>query len=508
MRMVVTDRAAADVAGDVVLSLFHAKAQGLGLPFAKHLRKDAVRLVARGTDAMTWFETRRMKAPRVLLFSLSEEKLKEGMGGAGGSLHAAEIESRGSHDLRVAGALLERACDSQGIKHVVIAGLPRDCDPAKVLEGLLLRAHGSKRWREGEATTSVVKVTICVSSGQRKLEKKRLERTFTITQATNWARELGDLPGNIGTPGGIVKAVERRLGASGLKISKISRARAKALQMGLFCAVDQGSSNPGTIMMLEHRPRDVPKDAPLLVLLGKGLTHDTGGYNIKTSMTLHELTHDKCGATAVFGAMEAIAALGVRARVLAVCPLAENCIDAKAYKPGDILRAHGGTTVYIENTDAEGRLVLADMLAWVGARAPAPAAVIDIATLTGSAHVALGDPYSALFCNDDALGALVMEAGRRSDDGVWPLPIHDLHDRELGHHKAQIKNMGVAGGAACSAAAFLRNFVCYPWAHVDIAGKAHSEFPQEYYGPGATGVGCRLLVHAAELFAAAHSDDL
>jgi leucyl aminopeptidase len=195
--------------------------------------------------------------------------------------------------------------------------------------------------------------------------------------------------------------------------------------------------------------------------------------------------------------MIAIAALELPMPVVAFCPLTENAIDANAYKPGDILTACNGTTVYIENTDAEGRLVLADMLAWLGEHGPQPELIIDLATLTGELHAALGEPFAGLYCNEDRARELLLAAGQASGDLLWPMPIHDAHDAVLGHHKADLRNLGSAAGAPSCAAAFLRAFVDAPWAHVDLAGKSHVETGRECFGPGATGYGCRLLVEVA-----------
>jgi leucyl aminopeptidase len=326
-----------------------------------------------------------------------------------------------------------------------------------------------------------------------------------VVEASNFARELGDLPGNIGTPAAIVERVRAEIRDRNLPIelSTISAAQAAKLGMGLFTAVDAGAPERGCILRLDYFKShlasrgDDETEAPLVAFVGKGLTHDTGGYNIKLGPSTHELTYDKCGATAVIGAMLAIASLELPLRLVGLCPLTENCIDARAFKPGDVLTACDGTTVYIENTDAEGRLVLADVLAWLGKREPRPDLVIDLATLTGVIHAALGEPFAGLYCNEDRARELLVAAGQCSGELLWPMPIHDVHERDLGHHKADLRNIGALAGAPSSAAAFLRSFVDYPWAHIDLAGKSHCKFAREHYGPGATGFGTRLLVELA-----------
>jgi leucyl aminopeptidase len=310
---------------------------------------------------------------------------------------------------------------------------------------------------------------------------------------------LADLPSNLGTPEHIVRRMRPLARKAGLSMRVISRAQAHEHGMGLFCAVDRGAENPGCILLLEHA-RARASTLPTLAFVGKGLCHDTGGYNLKIVPEIHQLTYDKSGAAAVCGAMLAIAELDLKAHVVAACPLAENVVDAAAFKPGDVIEAYDGTSVYIENTDAEGRLVLADVIAYLADEYD-PDVLVDVATLTGAAHVALGEPFAALFSNDDDARDLVLAAAAATGENVWPMPIHDVHDREITHHKADIKNVGVRGGGSCSAAAFLRHFAVGRWAHLDIAGKAFTETPRDYYGIGATGFGCRLLVDVARRFA-------
>ena len=254
----------------------------------------------------------------------------------------------------------------------------------------------------------------------------------------------------------------------------------------------------GCLVILEHG--EPAQGRPSLGLLGKGVTHDLGGYDLKRAPLIARMSSDKAGAGAVAGAMRAIAGLQVPLHATAVLPIAENGLDRPAYKPGDILRAMDGTRVFVESTDAEGRLLLADAMCWL--EEFGPDLVIDLATLTGAAAVGLGEPYAALYSNDDAVRGLLESAGRASGDLVWPMPIHDLHDRDLGHPRADVRNMAPSPvGAASVAAAFLRTFARGPWAHIDMAGKAVWDEARDVLGVGATGFGCRLLVQAAERLA-------
>lgn len=508
VRVGISERGAETIHADVLIALVRGPAQRANLPLAEHLRDGAERLITWRSEAMTWLETRGLPCPRVLVYCLPAahqfDPDLEYLGGFAGSYDPAAAQLGLERALRCAGAQLERACNGAGIRHAALVAWPTDCDGALIVEGMLLRAHDPRAWErsaDGPTATSLRRLTVCMANGAMELLDKRERRAWIetlrerlkIVDATNFARELGDLPGNVGTAAAIVERTRERIATDNLplELRTVSAAQAAERGMGLFVAVDAGARERGCILELRHRSDD---ERPPIVFVGKGLTHDTGGYNLKRGPSVHYLTHDKCGAAAVIGAMLAISALGVDYPVVGWCPLTENNIDACAYKPGDILRACNGTTVYVENTDAEGRLVLADVLAWIAEHEPRPELVIDLATLTAEVHAALGDPFAALYCNEDRAREQLMVAGRASGDLLWPMPIHDVHDQNLGHHKADVRNIGVLGGAPSSAAAFLRGFVDYPWAHIDLAGKSHAEFGRDCFGPGATGFGCRLLI--------------
>lgn len=500
MRVVVTDRDPAKVAGDVVVGVFRPAGRKSRLPLSRHLSTAAPRIVQTEEHALTWLESRRMAAPRVLLASLGRDRLRPGLGGVCGDRSAEDIRVRERHDARALGAMIERACNGAGIRKVALVVDAEDCAPELLIEGMLLRAYQCNEWRDREPSTSVRQITLCVAKADKDAMRARLDRTETIAAATNFTRELGDLPSNVGTPLGIVERVRPHAEEAGLAMRVMGMDEARKNQLGLFCAVAQGSAHPGCMLELEYQPEGSGQH-PKVVLIGKGITHDTGGYNIKTDPNLYSMTYDKMGGMAVIGAMLAIARLGLPLHVLAIVPLAENAVDGGAFKPGDIVTAMDTTTVFIDNTDAEGRLVLADALCW--ADHYEPDLVIDLATLTRASASAMGDPYAALFTNSDRLRQLLVEAGRETDDLVWPMPIHEQHTREINHFKADLRNGGAGIGGASAAAAFLRYFVDFPWAHIDLAGKAFWEFPRDYLGEGATGFGCRLLVEVAERFAEA-----
>ncbi len=468
-------------------------------PFADRFHPDAAAYLARESEGRTWLETRGCATPRALVVSLGEDDWEEGLDGACGDLRRDELTERRRHELRTIGAIIERECGAQGVAHVALASPDPQLELSAVLEGLVLRAHRPMDWAyPDEPGTSLREVIVHRGDGEAEGHaelERRCHEVFDLAHLTNYARRLADLPANRGRPRDIVDQVVPRLEKAGLGWRIIERDEAEELGMGLFLAVARGGASPA-MLVIEH---DGPR--PLLGLVGKGVTHDLGGYNLKRGTQVHTMTYDKAGAMAVIGAMLGIARLELPMHVIGVCPLVENALDGPALKPGEILRAMDGTTVFVDNTDAEGRLVMADALTWL--EGFEPDLVVDLATLTGAAQRSLGEPYAPLFANSDLARDLLLAAAQETGELLWPMPIHDLHDRELGHARADLKNTGRSGmGSACTAAAFLRHFTRYSWAHVDMGGKAHWEDPRDVLGEGGTGFGTRLLVAAARRLAA------
>ena len=500
----VTHRALEKVAGDVIISVCPSDGdRRLPRVLREHARKRASRLIYWEEDAISWLETHDMKVPRLLLACRAPTRERTDFLD-GGALGPFEASAAWAHETRALGAALERACHTAGIRRAVI---PIDCvtgDVCDLVEGMMLRAYRAKGFRPGVPASELQEIHVICGRPEVKEVKERLHHRLVVTRAMNRARALCDLPSNIADPDRLADLLVDWGDEIGLGTRIIDVDEAREMGMNLFCAVSRGGSVDGRIVVLEHDP---PRSSgqprlPLLGLVGKGVTHDLGGYNLKTGRALHRLTYDKAGGLAVAGAMAAIAELEVQAHVIAAIPLVENSLDRAAIKPGDIVRAMDETSVYIDNTDAEGRLILADCLCWLAEFEPD--AVIDIATLTGGVSIALGEPFAGVFSNHGGLMRILYRSGIESDDRVWPLPIHELHERELGHYKAEIRNSNSAHsqGAASIAAAFLRSFVTYPWAHIDMGGKGSWESPREYLGEGATGFGCRLIVEAAERIAA------
>jgi leucyl aminopeptidase len=269
--------------------------------------------------------------------------------------------------------------------------------------------------------------------------------------------------------------------------------RLAALKMGAMVAVGRGSETPARLIVLEHRGRR-PTSRPI-VLIGKALTTDTGGYSIKLNDTIPDMKYDKCGGMAVLAAMVAAARLKIAPRVVGLIAAAENMIDRQAYRPGDILTAMNGKTIEVISTDAEGRLVLADAMCYAQ-RFFSPRAMIDLATLTGACMIALGNHAAGLFSNDDRLAAALTAAGEATGDRVWRLPLWPAYRKQIKGDDADIKNTGGRPGGAITAAMFLKEFVAddVPWAHLDIAGVANSDKDDPICPKGATGFGVRMLM--------------
>lgn len=305
------------------------------------------------------------------------------------------------------------------------------------------------------------------------------------------ARDLVNLPPNYCTPEYMAAIATQVASESGLTVAILDEHDMRDLHMGALLAVAQGSSTPPCFIVLEHHGQDA--NAETIVLVGKGVTFDTGGYTIKSRDGLVGMKGDMGGGAAVIGAMRAIGMLKLPINVVGLVPCADNMISGEAYRPNDVFTASNGTTIEIISTDAEGRMLLADALVY--AQRYNPDVVIDIATLTGASVVALGGIMAGLFTESDDLCERLVTAGNQVFERVWPLPIDDAYNKSLRSETADTKNSGVGRGGASVAAMFLKNFVDFPqWAHIDMAGveKAREDFA---YNPKskASGFGVRLL---------------
>ena len=318
-----------------------------------------------------------------------------------------------------------------------------------------------------------------------------VHKAVTIAEATCWARDLVNRPGNAKRPDALAGEIRTMAAEHGLRCEVLDAERCSELGMNALLAVGQGSNAPPQLVLLEHGIEG--SNEPPVVLVGKGITFDSGGISIKPSLNMGEMKSDMSGAAAVVATMRALADLGATRPVVGVTPLAENMPSSTAYRPGDIVRAFGKKSIEIVNTDAEGRLVLADALAYANERYE-PACVVDLATLTGACVVALGSAAAGLMCTDDDLCAQIRAAGEASGDRVWRLPLWEAYDKLIDSDVADMKNSGGRDAGAITAAKLLQRFVAEtPWAHLDIAGTAFITKASPYQPKGGTGFGVRLL---------------
>lgn len=375
-----------------------------------------------------------------------------------------------------------------------VGGLEPRVAAQATLEGAGLALYDFAGWKRVSGAGKRVESLSLVEADEAKLpvleEGARWARA--LLRGSYLARDLVNTPANVANPEYLAEAA-RGLAGAGLEVTVGDADWAASQGMGALLAVARGSANEPRFVIIEHDPGQEGDGA--IVLVGKGVTFDTGGYSLKTRDGMVPMKGDMAGAAAVIGAMAAIGELGLPLRVVGICPCVENMADARAYRPSDVLVARGGTSIEVISTDAEGRLALADALSYAGDMSPR--AVIDIATLTGSSVVALGAGVSAsLFANDDELAARVSDASAATGEQVWRMPLFPEYRKAIESQVADMKNTGGARGGIGTSAVFLEEFTSYPWAHLDMAGMELVDKPgqRHYLSAGASGYGVRLLV--------------
>ncbi|HEU6443651.1 MAG TPA: leucyl aminopeptidase [Gaiellaceae bacterium] len=365
------------------------------------------------------------------------------------------------------------------------------------VDGLLLGGY-DPGLRKTEGRKGELERVVFVGGDHGILEEA--ERALIVARWVNRARDLANEPPNELTPERLAEHAEEIAAASDglLRADSFGRDRMAELGMGSFLAVSQGSHREPRTIVLRYEPVDTAGELSL-GLVGKAVTFDTGGVSIKPALYMEDMKGDMAGGAAVLAGMGAIAELGLPVRAIGVVGATENMVGGGAFRPGDIVRAMNGKTIEIVNTDAEGRLVLADVLAY--ARELGATHLVDFATLTGAMNRALGDLYAGVFGNDDAWRDRVAEAGNRSGDHAWPLPIHRRYRRYTDSAFADLKNSSVRGQAIPAyAARFLQEFTGEgPWAHIDMAGPGYLRWPRPDYlqVAGGTGYGVRLIAELA-----------
>ena len=422
------------------------------------------------------------------------------------------VGDHGLESLRRAAAAFVRSVGQGGSAAFLMPAavdLPGEELAAAVAEGAALASYRFDNFRTGESPGQLGSLLIaCGSASDATVVGACIARGVRIAESVCLARDLVNEPPSSLTPerfAGIF--VQRFADVPELSVEVWDEGRITDEHLGGLLGVSRGSAQPPRLVRVEYHPVDpieVNGRVPHLTLVGKGITFDSGGLSLKTAGGMETMKTDMGGAAAVLSAMDAAAALGARIRITALTPLTENMPGGSAIKPGDVLTARNGKTIEVLNTDAEGRLVLADGLSL--AVEGEPDAIVDLATLTGAAVVALGKEIAGLLGNNAALIAQVQAAGDRAGESLWPLPLPDDYRSHIDSEIADMRNVGRPGQAgSISAALLLREFVgSVPWAHLDIAGPARSDESHRYLIKGGTGFGVRTLVALVTSEAFAH----
>jgi len=376
-----------------------------------------------------------------------------------------------------------------------------DADVAECIsEGLLLGSYRFDRYKtkkkDDESAVKIEAISLYAGSLSHDAVKQGLSRGERAAKAACIARDMANEPGNVWTPRRFAEFGEKLAKEHGLECTVINKPEMKKLGMGGLLAVSQGSAQPPKLVILRYQQGSDEKKAPTLMLVGKGLTFDSGGISLKPPQGMEEMKYDMCGGAAVICAMQAIAEEKPKGiNIVALIPASENLPSATAIKPGDIITHFGGLTAEIVNTDAEGRLILADALAY-GIATYKPTAVVDLATLTGAAIIALGHHRSGLLATNDELAAQITAAAERAGEPVWRLPLGQEYSKQLKSTVADIKNSGGKEAGTITAAAYLQEFVGNtPWAHLDIAGTAWGFTEKSYIPKGPSGIAVRTLLN-------------
>jgi leucyl aminopeptidase len=387
---------------------------------------------------------------------------------------------------------LQTSGEKKGV--IDLSGLGYDADAAaKVALAAVLRAWRYDRYRTKLKDNQKATLEDIVIVGANGGAAKRYEQRWApVVAGVSLTRELVTEPANIIYPETFVERVKASVKGSGLELEVLDRAAMDKLGMGALLGVAQGSVREARLLVLKWNGGG--KGAPPTAFVGKGVTFDTGGISIKPAAGMEAMKWDMGGAGAVAGALKALALRKAKANIVGICGLVENMPGGNAQRPGDVVTTMSGQTVEVINTDAEGRLVLADAVTYVQ-RNFTPSTIIDLATLTGAILISLGHEWAGLFSNNDDLAGRLQAAGDESGDKLWRMPLAEPFDRLIDSPIADMKNVGPREGGSITAAQFIQRFIenGVKWAHVDMAGKAWADKAGTTYEKGATGFGVRLL---------------
>ena len=412
---------------------------------------------------------------------------------------AGKLEKFDIATLRKIAAAAARLLKGKGVKTAAIAlesGYDSPDHLAATVEAVIeacWEADALKTKADKDGSKVIEELTVCAASVAG--SDAAMAAGKTIGEAANLARDIAVEPPNKLTPMALAARAQAMAKANGLTCEVLDQDRMRQLGMGALLGVAQGSAEPPALIVIEYKPAN-PTSNDVLALVGKGVTFDTGGISIKPSDSMEKMKYDMCGAAAVIGAMQAIAQLKPGVTVLGIVPTVENMPGSKAQRPGDIVTSLSGKTIEVINTDAEGRLILADAITY--AKQLGCTHMVDAATLTGAIVVALGHFQSGCFTNNDALLAQWMSAAKSSGEKMWHLPVDEDYAELLKNPYADLSNIGGRAGGASSAAAFIQEFVGdTPWIHVDIAGTAWHDEKKPYAAMGPTAVPLGTFVKLA-----------
>jgi leucyl aminopeptidase len=427
----------------------------------------------------------KLKAKRLLLLG----------GGKANSFSAFELR-------RLAGAAV-RTLKARGLRSFAIVapetGLKADEAVKSIVEGAIIGNFDSNTYQTDRKDQKIDALTVVARGDQAKLQEA-MDEARILGESQNFTRDLVNEPSNHMTPTILAERARKMADEVGLKCEIYGAEKIKELKMGAFWSVAQGSDEPPALIVLRYEPAGAP-EKPVLGLVGKGVTFDTGGISIKPADGMEKMKYDMPGGATMIGAMRAIALLKPKAKVTAIICATENMPSGKAQKPGDVQIAMSGKSIEIINTDAEGRLVLADGLHY--ARQLGCTHLIDAATLTGAVVVALGYTNAGVFANDDTMYERFSQALSKAGEKMWRMPLDDEYKEQIRSNIADIMNTGGRYGGAITAAMFLKEFAeDTPWLHLDIAGTAWMEDQKPWIAKGPSGIAVRSLVEFAKDFTA------
>jgi leucyl aminopeptidase len=409
-------------------------------------------------------------------------------------------EKMNTHSIRRASAMASRHAQQTGAHKIALAlhsaewNIDLNNSVRAEVEGALLGLYTFKKYKQTHTNGNeggITRIDLLANNASETMLSLAVDQGIVLAEATNFARDLVNEPPNVLTPSELANRASAMAKQFGLECQVLDRPEMQELGMGGLLGVAQGSAEPPKFIILRYRGTPESENQGI-ALIGKGITFDTGGISLKPAEGMYQMKGDMAGAAAVIGAMYAIASLKPAMNVTVLVPTTENMPSGTAYRPGDILRIMNGKTIEIVNTDAEGRLVLADALSYAVKNGLSP--IIDVATLTGGIVVALGSVMSGMFCNDEELSNDIIAAGQIAGEKFWPMPLDDEYKEAIQSEIADIKQTGGKYASAVTAAKILEHFVGdAQWAHLDIAGTDFIDTKKPYQEHGATGVAVRTL---------------